>query len=237
LKNPVRYLLLAGLTLASGCWNPPAEPPESVVLVHGLGRSSASLVVLRARLTAAGFRVVNFDYPSTKEPIENLVDSLAAAVSSCCEEESSTVHFVTHSMGGVLVRGYFSRSAEPHLGRVVMLSPPNQGSELIDAFSASPLLVSVVGPAGARLGTDSTSYPRRLGPVRFSLGIIAGDRSLSRFGSWLIPGPDDGMVGVDQTRVEGASDFLVVPATHTFIMNRPDVADAVLFFLEHGRFQ
>ena len=237
MRSPALCLLFTGLMLVSGCWTPPAERLESVILVHGLGRSSASLVVLRARLTAAGFRVVNFDYPSTREPMESLVDSLATAVSSCCEEERTTVHFVTHSLGGVVVRGFLSRSEEPHRGRVVMLSPPNQGSELIDAFSPSPLLMSVVGPAGVRLGTDSTSYPLRLGPVRFPLGVIAGDRSLSRLGSWLIPGADDGMVGVDQTRVDGESDFLVVPATHTFIMNRPDVIAAVLSFLELGHFE
>lgn len=87
------------------------------------------------------------------------------------------------------------------------------------------------------LGTDSASVPRRLGPVDFSLGVIAGDRSLTSVGSWLIPGPDDGLVGVEQARVEGLSDFLVVPATHTMIMNRPETVAAVLSFLSRGRFE
>lgn len=142
----------------------------------------------------------------------------------------------THSLGGILVRSLLAGDTT-YAGRVVMLSPPNQGSEIIDAFAPSPLLGSLVGPAGMTLGTDSASVPRRLGPVDFSLGVIAGDRSLTSVGSWLIPGPDDGLVGVEQARVEGLSDFLVVPATHTMIMNRPETVAAVLSFLSRGRFE
>ncbi len=117
-----------------------------------------------------------------------------------------------------------------------MLSPPSQGSEIIDAFAESPLLRSFLGPAGSRLGTDAAGIASELPPIRFSLGIIAGDRSLNPLGSWLIPGPDDGKVGVDRAKIEGAADSKVVPATHTFIMNRRDVADEVVHFLRHGQF-
>jgi hypothetical protein len=139
-------------------------------------------------------------------------------------------------MGGILVRAYIQELDAPFEGRVVMLSPPNQGSEIIDAFGDSPVLQAVLGPAGSRLGTDSTDIPAQLGPVRFSLGIIAGSRGGTSLGSRLIPGPDDGTVGVSQAWVEGADDFLVVPATHTFIMNRRAVAEATIHFLRLGRF-
>ena len=168
--------------------------------------------------------------------MEALVDRLQAEVGRCCRNKAETVHFVTHSMGGVLVRSYLNRQPDPHQGRVVMLSPPSQGSELIDAFSDSPLLQRLLGPAGSKLGTDSAGIPSQLGPVRFGLGIVTGDRSISPLGSWLIPGPDDGKVGVDRARIEGATDFMVVSATHTFIMNRRDVAEEVVHFLRHGRF-
>lgn len=226
--------LVVGFT---GCGSPPEEGAESVVVVHGLGRTRASMAILASRLKNAGFRVVSFAYPSTSEPMEALVDSLESELAQCCGDETQTVHFVTHSMGGVLVRSYLAQQPEPHRGRVVMLSPPNQGSEVIDAFADSPMLRLVAGPVGSRLGTDSTGIPSQLGPVRFNLGIITGDRSLNPFYSWLIPGPDDGKVGVDRARVEGATDFMVVPATHTFIMNRRDVADEVVYFLQHGQFQ
>ena len=118
-----------------------------------------------------------------------------------------------------------------------MLSPPSQGSEIVDAFAESPLLRSILGPAGSRLGTDAAGIASQLPPIRFSLGIIAGDRSLNPLGSWLIPGPDDGKVGVDRARLDGAADFIVLPATHTFIMNRSDVAEEVAHFLRRGRFR
>ena len=234
-------LLLVPLTCAllwvpSGCSNAPPEGAESVIVVHGLGRTSASMTILVSRLRNAGFHVVSFGYPSTSEPMETLVDRLHTAVELCCANEAETLHFVTHSMGGVLVRSYLDRRPGAHLGRVVMLSPPNQGSEIIDAFADSPLLQRIVGPAGSQLGTDSAGIASQLGPVRFDLGIVTGDRSMNPLGSWLIPGPDDGKVGVERARVEGATDFMVVSATHTFIMNRGEVAEEVVHFLRNGRF-
>ncbi len=231
---PVTCVLLWVL---SGCSSPPPSGAESVIVVHGLGRTPVSMAILVSRLEDAGFRVVSFRYPSTSEPMEALVDRLQAEVEGCCGNETETVHFVTHSMGGVLVRSYLFQRPQVHQGRVVMLSPPNQGSELIDAFADSPLLRSVLGPAAARLGTDSAGIAHQLGPVRFSLGVITGDRSLNPLGSWLIPGPDDGKVGVDRAAVDGAAAFMILPATHTFIMNRKDVAEEVVHFLRNGRFQ
>ena len=238
---PTKILLMpvtCGLLwAASGCSSPPPDGAESVIVVHGLGRTPASMSILVSRLKNAGFRVVSFGYPSTSESMEALVERLQAEVESCCGNEPEAVHFVTHSMGGVLVRSYLSQQPGPHQGRVVMLSPPSQGSEIIDAFSDSPLLHSLLGPAGSQLGTDPEGIPNQLGPVRFGLGIIAGDRSMNPLGSWLIPGPDDGKVAVERARVDGATDFMVVSATHTFIMNRRDVADEVVRFLRQGRFQ
>ena len=230
---------LVGAGLASGLLggSPAPEDAPAVILAHGLGRTPASMAVLANRLEEAGFRVVRFGYPSRSEPIETLVDRLRDEVERCCGNDPRRVHFVTHSMGGVLVRSYLSERPEPHEGRVVMLSPPNQGSEIVDAFADSELLRSFLGPAGSRLGTTPDGIASQLPPVRFSLGIITGSRSMNPIGSWLIPGPDDGTVGVDRANVEGSSSFLVLPATHTFIMNRRDVAEEVVHFLRHGRFR
>lgn len=229
-------LLLASACMPSSEGDAGTVDAGTVVVVHGLGRTSTSMAVLNARLRAQGYRVVPVDYPSTRQPLDQLVDSLSVAVDDCCASERETVHFVTHSMGGILVRAYLAGRPE-YRGRVVMLSPPNQGTEVIDAFAPSPLLVSVLGPAGAALGTDSTGITASLGPVAFSLGIITGNLSTNPIASWLIPGPDDGKVGVESARVEGAADFLVLPATHTFIMNRADVAEAVVGFLREGSFE
>jgi pimeloyl-ACP methyl ester carboxylesterase len=216
----------------------PEPPPdaETVILVHGLARTPASMAILQARLTGEGYRVVNFGYPSTSEEIESLVDSLEVAVQACCSKPGTTVHFVTHSMGGILVRAFMEDRDSSWKGRVVMLSPPNQGSEVIDAFKDTPLLRAIVGPAGAELGTDSSGIAQQLPPVDFSLGIITGDRSISPIGSLLIPGPDDGKVSVESANLPGSDDFMVVPATHTFIMNRADVAEEIVHFLRTGAF-
>lgn len=237
--NKIGLVVMACALLSgsSGCSSPPPEGAESVIVVHGLGRTPASMTILVSRLEDAGFRVVNFGYPSTLEPMEALVDRLQAEVERCCGSEAETVHFVTHSMGGVLVRSYLSQQPGVHRGRVVMLSPPSQGSEFADAFVDSPLRRLFLGPAGAQLRTDSAGIASQLGPVRFGLGIVTGDRSINPLGSWLIPGPDDGKVGVGRAMVDGATDFMVVPATHTFIMNRRDVAEEVVHFLRQGRFR
>lgn len=229
--------LLAAGTLAwlAACAKP-APDAETVVVVHGLGRTSASMSILAARLNESGYRVVEFDYPSTSESLEQLTGRLGKELDRCCSRETEGVHFVTHSMGGILVWAYLSERPAPHRGRVVMLSPPARGSEVVDALSGTPLLEPLLGPAGARLGTDSAGAWHGLPPAGFELGVITGDRSLNPLTSWIIPGPDDGQVGVEAARAEGATDFLVLPATHTFIMNRGDVAEEVVHFLRHGTF-
>ncbi len=238
-KSSLLQLCAASLGLFAGCSSPQVIPDngESVVVVHGLGRSPTSMKLLVSRIEDAGYSVMNFGYPSTTQPIEELSALLGAELGESFGEGAGDVHFVTHSMGGVLVRSYLAQQPEPHSGRVVMLSPPNQGSEIIDAFADSALLRNVLGPAGMKLGTEPGGVASELGPVRFSLGVITGDRSLSPLGSWLIPGPDDGKVAVERAAVEGSADFLVVHATHTFIMNRRDVAEEVVHFLENGEFQ
>ncbi|MDP6796393.1 MAG: alpha/beta fold hydrolase [Candidatus Krumholzibacteria bacterium] len=229
-------ILILLISLPSGSAPLPGAE-ETVILVHGLGRTPASMLLLAARLEKSGFRVHRYGYPSRTETMEVLVDSLQADLGKRYGIRSSQLHFVTHSMGGILVQSYLARQTGPHQGRVVMLSPPSRGSEIVDVFSGSHLLRKLLGPSGSRLGTGPGSIPDSLPPIRFRLGIITGKRSLNPLGSWLIPGPDDGKVSVDRAELPGASDFLVLPASHTFIMNRKDVADEVVNFLRHGRFR
>jgi pimeloyl-ACP methyl ester carboxylesterase len=233
----ILVLATCGLSVVSGCSSSPPVGADPVILIHGLGRSPASMAILGDRLESEGYRVVRFGYPSTPEPLDALVADLQAEVERCGGANAETVHFVTHSMGGVLVRAFLAEQPLMHRGRVVMLSPPSQGSEIVDAFRSTPLLRSLFGPAGSRLGTDAAGIARQLPPIRFSVGIITGDRSLNPLTSWLIPGPDDGKVGVDWARLDGAADFLVLPATHTFIMNRRDVAEETAYFLREGQFR
>jgi len=238
----IRTRLLAAFLLlvtASACLEESglrAGTQPQVVVLHGLGRTATSMLLLAERLEDAGFEVHNFDYPSTEEPVEQLVDRLRSQVDRCCTAPGLPLHFVTHSLGGILVRVYLANSRPANLGRVVMLSPPNHGSEIVDTFGDNPLFDWALGPAGQQLGTRQESLPNRLGPADFELGIITGSASLNPLTSWLVSGQDDGKVSVESARLHGMTDFLVVPRTHTFIMNSTEVTSAVIRFLRSGTF-
>ncbi len=188
-------------------------------------------------LEEKGYVSVNVDYPSRKHSIENLADRFLHEVMLSLEgEPRSRIHFVTHSLGGVIVRYYLKHHRVEGLGRVVMLSPPNQGSELVDLLKGSPVFKLSHGPAGQQLGT-ADRFLQGLGPVNFELGVIAGQRTVDPVSSRFIPGPNDGKVGVERTKVPGMKDFLVVPYGHTFIMRQRGVVDQIVHFLRHGLFR
>ena len=209
------------------------EARDSVVLLHGLGRTPTSMLVLARRLERAGYNVTNVGYDSRGGSLAEHVETLAAEVSRCCAA-ASRVHFVGHSLGGLVIRRYLADSPPDALGRVVLLGPPNQGSEMADWFREQPF-GHLLGPAGKALGTSPADIPANLPPPEYEVGIIAGSRSLNPIGSALIPGPDDGMVGVEHAGIEGVP-LIVVPASHTFLMNSRFSAEAVIGFLATGTF-
>lgn len=211
---------------------------DCVVLLHGMARTERAMRPLAGYLREHGYTVVNEGYPSRQHPIETLAPMAIDTALAACEREGRTgnVHFVTHSLGGILVRYYVEQQPLPQLGRVVMLAPPNQGSAAADKWRGIPGFDWLNGPAGRQLGKGKNSVPLSLGPATFEVGIIAGDRTIDPITSAMLENPDDGRVSVTDTHLEGMQDFRQVHATHAFMMRNREVMQLTLNFLRHGKF-
>ncbi len=224
-----------------------AQPSASrhAVLIHGLGRSAFAMRSLAEQLKRQGYQVLNLDYPSTRLPLETLVqDYVAPAMAQAAA--SDRIDVVTHSLGGILLRYYMAhqmpKEVASRLHRAVMLAPPNQGSEVPDRLKRWGPARWVLGPVMPLLGTDASSIPLQLaqrerGALPCDIGIIAGTRSWEPWFSRWMDGPDDGKVSVASTRLAGMKDFLEVDSGHTFIMNDLRVCRQVIHFLQNGHFQ
>jgi triacylglycerol esterase/lipase EstA (alpha/beta hydrolase family) len=237
------FVLLACLAALPGAGEDARPPPElsesgealeSVVLLHGLWRSDWSMRRLEGRLQEAGFEVYNIDYASNRRTPGELVEHLREEVTRCCEQ-AAKLHFVTHSLGGIVTRAFLAEHRPASLGRVVMLAPPNQGSEYIDEFGEG--FGWVLGPTGKQLGTAPDSLPNRLPPPDFEVGVIAGTTSHNPISGLVIDGENDGTVSVESTQLPGMADFIKLATTHTVIMRSDDAITQTLHFLRHGRFE
>lgn len=211
---------------------------ECVILLHGMARSATSMNKMASALADEGYQTANVNYPSRDHEIRELAEiAITDGLSQCRGfTDIERIHFVTHSLGGILVRQYLSTAQIEDLGRVVMLGPPNQGSEAVDDFDGVPGFDWINGPAGRQLGKGVNSVPLSLGPVDFEVGIIAGNRTIDPLTSAVLTNPDDGRVSVEDTKVEGMSDFVVVKHSHAFMMRMRRPIELTKQFLRTGSF-
>lgn len=212
-----------------------ASSDECVILLHGLGRTSLSMNKLERTLEEKGYLVWNEGYPSRKKTIEELASVVEEGIGQCRKKRARKIHFVTHSLGGILVRQYFQEHGAAEARRVVMLGPPNRGSGITDRHKDAWWYKEATGPAGQQLGTGPDSLPNRLASVPLEIGIIAGTSGGDLFAS-AFKDANDGKVSVESTKLGEMKDFLVVDTGHTFIMNSDEVIGQVIFFLKEGRF-
>ncbi len=239
---------IAPAAMTASSLEPKTQPSVSqscVVLLHGLARSHHSMTPLKESLSNEGYHVVNSEYNSLDAPIEQLAPRAINAAFDQCPQDLKEIHFVTHSLGGILVREYLQQTPQAadkveqksRIGRVVMLGPPNQGSELVDKFVTVPGFNKLNGFAGRQLGTDDNSKPNNLKDIDVELGIIAGSKSINPILSLFLPGQDDGKVTIESTKLDGMKDHLILPTTHTFMMRNARVLAQVNYFLANGQFE
>jgi pimeloyl-ACP methyl ester carboxylesterase len=220
------------------------EAPQSgearcpgVVLLHGIARTSVSLTRLERALRANGFATLNIDYASRRKPIAGLADDIHPEVARFAEREAP-LHFVAHSMGGLVTRAYIAKYRPDRLAGVVMLGTPNGGSEVADLLSGYRLYNAFYGPAGLELTTTSTSRPDALPAVDYPVGVIAGNRFIDPVAGLLVlPKPNDGRVSVQSAMVAGMADHIVVKASHTGLPRHAGAIEQTIAFLRDGRFR
>ncbi len=197
---------------------------EYVVLLHGLGRTSLSMQRMGVHLAGEGYRVINVNYPGRTDSIENLVEKyVKPQLEENYTDRNKKINFVTHSMGGIMARYFLAHNELEGMHRLVMLAPPNKGSDTADKWLGSRLVERIMGPALEELSTDNESLVNTLPVPYYEVGVIAGEY--------------DEKVSVERTQLDNVQDFFIVPAEHTWIMNAPEVLSAVALFLSEGKFK
>ena len=215
-------------------------PKEQVVLVHGFARNGNAMWLIENRLKKLGYETCSVDYGSTEAPVSDLIAELKEQIDQCRLKSGSQkkLNFVTHSMGGPLVRAYLQKYPEDNLGRVVMLSPPNQGTPFADmALHVDKALTTKIGgPAASGLHTGAGSWLSNLPKPSYEVGIIGGNFTFNPVAAYLLPGEDDGLVPVSNMKMAGMKDFTTVKATHVTIRYSKAAFDHIVSFLRNGTF-
>lgn len=208
-----------------------------VVLLHGIARTSRSLRKLEEALKSSGFATCNLDYPSRKKSLHDLAAEINPAIMNFAEK-IGPIHFVGHSMGGLLIRVYLAKYRPVRLSRVVMLGTPNGGSEVADLLKGLSIYRAFYGPAGLQLLTGQDQTLACLPPLDYEVGVIAGTRSIDPISSFFVlPKPNDGRVSVQSSKLAGMADHMTIKASHTRLPGHPTAIEQTIAFLREGRFK
>ena len=205
-----------------------AAGSETVVLLHGMGRTRASMWLMEVRLRSAGYTVLNFPYSAKATTMDLLSEELRVFLAE--KVETPVYHLIGHSLGNIILRNGFKKGYPPGLGRIVMLAPPNRPAEMARAFKDNPIYRWFTGDSGQQLASEEFYETLPVPPVEF--GVVAGDRGQRL----TFKEPNDGVVTVESTKLEGMKAWALVHHAHTFIMNSRQVALLCMQFLRHGNF-
>lgn len=233
----ILFLALGSLTISahhSSSMTAQAATPETVVLIHGLGRSNMAMWKLASRLEEAGYEVHRVGYSSFNTTSDEVIADISQQINDCCAQNQTAVHFVGHSLGGLLIRAYLRDNQVSNLGRVVMIGTPNNGTGVADRYK-DHCLINLI-PIAAALGTDESSFPNSLPRPNYPVGIIAGSFAGSVFDENDLPGRDDGVVPVESTKLEGMTDFIEVESGHSMLRYNDEVAQQTITFLREQTF-
>jgi triacylglycerol esterase/lipase EstA (alpha/beta hydrolase family) len=210
---------------------------DGVVLLHGISRTSRSFRKMQTAIEKCGFATLNIDYASRRKPLEALAEDIHPAIGRFAEDIGGSLHFVAHSMGGLLARVYLAKYRPARLGRVVMLGTPNGGSEMADRLKNLVLYRAWFGPAGQQLVTKrDTALDAILPVIDYPVGVIAGDRSIYPLASAFLPRPHDGRVSVENTKLDGMADHIKVSAAHPWLAQNTHAIAQTVAFLRNGKF-
>lgn len=210
---------------------------DYVVLLHGLWNKSSRLADFEDYFEGKNYQVLNLDYPSTEYSIEELEEKyLRPVLKAIPLNKGQRVHFVTHSMGGILLRQFFRENEFDPAGRVVMISPPNQGSQWADRLKESDFYRSMAGPAAFDLRTRNNNFLKNLGPANFYLGVIGGNKSYFEGSEDTLPGANDGMVTIESMKLDGMKDMVIIHEHHRGLTENQEAMEQAEYFIIHGKF-
>lgn len=226
-------LLSAAQSQASNTLDRQVQAQETVVLLHGLGRSNLAMWRLADRLEDADYHVVRIGYRSIGTTLSEVIADISRQINHCCLEAEHPVHFAGHSLGGLLIRAYLQHNQPKSLGNVVLIGTPNQGTSMANWLGGKEW-VQFVMPMARELGTEPSSFPNSLAPPYYPVGVIAGVADYDN--DDYLPGRDDGMVTVESTKLEGMRDFVEVNTGHSMMRYNDAVATQTIYFLKHGHF-